>query len=25
VCGEEKEIEGIEQERKAYMAELGKR
>lgn len=24
-CGEEKEVEGIEQERKAYMAELGKR
>ena len=25
VCGEEKEIEGIEEERKAYLAELGKR
>lgn len=25
VCGEEKEIEGIEQERRAYLAELGKR
>ena len=24
VCGEEKEIEGIEEERKAYLAELGK-
>ena len=25
VCGEEKEIEGIEEERKAYFTELGKR